>query len=134
VSAITTTGQLISPFSFPGTTTEPPFSSGSLGQFDYGINESTSNSHCCSDLSFTITLSTGLSINDFVANSGGFFFGADIYDVTLNADGATFGVASNVCSGGSDCGIPVQSLPEPFSFVLVGSGLALLGMRRLRRR
>lgn len=126
VSLITTTGSAVSPFTYPGGTGNPPFTNG--GTFDYGITESNSNSHCCSDLSFTITIPTGLSVNDFVANSAGFYFATDIY-----ANGATFAVASNApcpdCGGGT-----TQDLPEPFSMALVGSGLALVGLRQWWRR
>jgi hypothetical protein len=72
-------------------------------------------------LSFTVTSAGGVTIADFVANSGGYFFAADI----MGANGNTGNVAA--LGGGS-----VQAIPEPLSLSLVGAGL--LGLGLLRRR
>ncbi len=121
-------------FSYDAT---PP--SGPYGSFDYGINgpspSCTGSNTCVSSLIFDVGLVSGdlLPIADFVANTAGFFFEADIYSI---ATGNTGEVGANTaCVSGTDCGGGgTLSLPEPVSFVLMGSGLALVGLLRLRRR
>ena len=75
-------------------------------------------------LSFDVSVSTGsISVNDFIANSKGFFFASDIL-----GNGNTGNVAAD---GG---GAIIQSIPEPVSLGLTGAGLGLLGLFRIRRR
>jgi len=118
-----------------------PGSPPAYGTFDYGINgpspSCTGSNTCASSLIFDVGLQSGdlLPIADFVANGAGFFFEADIYSIANGNTGEVGGNTAGVC--GSDCGTggggPL-SLPEPVSFVLMGSGLALVGLLRLRRR
>ncbi len=69
-------------------------------------------------LSFTVGSATGVTIGSFIANSGGFFFAADIL-----GNGNT----GNVAAIGT-----TTTTPEPISSALVGSGL--LSLFFLRRR
>jgi hypothetical protein len=72
-------------------------------------------------LSFTVTSVGGVSISNFIANSGGFFFASDIV--------GTNGNTGNVAAKGPGA---ASSVPEPVSRWLVGGGL--LGLSILRRR
>jgi hypothetical protein len=105
-----------------------------FGVFSYGISGPSPSKPTLNPQSLIFNVSkTNLSISDFGATSGGvYFFEADIYGAST---GNTGEIAAKDCVSGSDCGGgSTQGItPEPFSFVLVGSGLALLGLRRLRR-
>ena len=70
-------------------------------------------------LSFTVSSATGVTIANFFANSGGYFFAADIM--------GTNGNTGNVGAKG-----PSSTVPEPISSALVGGGL--LSLFLLRRR
>jgi hypothetical protein len=71
-------------------------------------------------LSFTVSSGTGVTIPDFVANGGGYYFASDIR--------GTNGNTGNVAAGG-----PAET-PEPAAAWLLGAGLVMLaGVRRYRR-
>lgn len=92
----------------------------SLGTFDYFIDNPGPGASAANagPLSFDVSLASGLTVNDFVANSSGYFFVADI----MNAAGATG------LSGIDTRGVPV---PEPVSWLF---GAGLLSFVVLRRR
>ncbi len=71
-------------------------------------------------LQFTITDASGISVDDFIANSGGYFFSADV----KGPHGGMGNIASN-----DPAAVPV---PEPASLALLGS--ALFGLSIIRRR
>ena len=74
-------------------------------------------------LVFTVTSAGGVTIADFLANSGGYFFAADI----VGNNGNTGNV------GAKDGVTPPPAVPEPSSLLLFGTGLtAAAGV--LRRR
>jgi len=77
-------------------------------------------------LSFTVTSATGVTIADFIANSGGYYFASDI----VGANGNTGNVAANTFVNQ----LPPPSTPEPFSASLVGAGIAGLCWFTSRRK
>ena len=72
-------------------------------------------------LEFGVNL-TGITVNSFVANAGGYYFASDV----MGTNGKTGLVAAN----GSNT--PTPTVPEPASLTLFGTGLALAA-NRLRR-
>jgi hypothetical protein len=86
----------------------------SMGSFDYFINNPGpgASQHNDGPLVFTIYNAAGINYSDFVANSDGYYFAADI----MNAAGRTG------MSGISDPGT-TSSVPEPSSIALLGTGL-----------
>ncbi len=124
--AILVTGFNNSEFHFNGgPAPDPPFGM----NFNYGIGKDNSNDHCCSVLSFSVALASNanLSINDFIATNG-FYFAADIF---VGATGQTGAVAANQQCGDCGGGTTQDLTPEPWSFILTGTGL--LGVLLYRR-
>jgi hypothetical protein len=106
-----------------------------LGTFGYEIACTGSCSSGAShggegtSLSFTVTATTGgLSLNDFVANSSGFYFASDI----IGPSGNTGEVAGNQAPALTSAVTSVTT-PEPASLAIMAVGLAALGGLRRRR-
>jgi hypothetical protein len=94
----------------------------SMGTFDYFIDNPGpgSSEHNPGPLVFTISSAAGINYSDFIANSNGFYFAADI----MNAAGGTG------LSGINDPGT-TPAVPEPGSIALLGTGaLAAAGLVR----
>ena len=91
-----------------------------MGTFDYYIDNPGhgASAHNAAPLTFYVTSSSGVSINDFVANAAGYLFVADIMDGTGN-------------TGLSGIGAVPEPGPAVLLFGLLGLGFA--GFQRNRR-
>jgi len=88
-----------------------------FGDFQYSILLNTQQGAGGSEpspLSFHI-LATGLTVGSFTTNAGGYHFGVDVYNPTLNSTGP-------IADGGT------ISTPEPASLMTMGFGLLLLSV------
>jgi len=97
----------------------------SMGTFDYFIDNPGpgASKHNSDPLVFTIYDAAGITYSDFVANSAGFYFAADIMDA-----GGSTGI-----SGINQAPPTPSAVPEPSSIALLGDGL-LSAAGVLRRR
>jgi len=73
-------------------------------------------------LSFTAGSATGVTVNDFIANAGGYYFASAIV--------GNNGKSGNVASLGADPSV----VPEPRTVILTLSGLLLAGVNAFRRK
>ena len=105
-----------------------PDSASTFGTFVYSVTCTTCQGGNAGNptgpLTFTVTNASGLSIADFVANLGGYFFAADIV-----GNGNTGNVAA--IGGGTGGG---SQTPEPATMALTMSGLALVAISSFRKK
>jgi hypothetical protein len=71
-------------------------------------------------LDFTVTATGGISLNNFIANSGGYYFSADV----IGPSGGTGNIASNV----------ISPVPEPQTYAMLLVGLGLIGLSARHRK
>ena len=114
-----------------------PAAASTFGSFNYSIDCGGEQAGHCGKgasaplpgpLSFTVERTTlgALSLVDFIGNAGGFFFVSDL----LGPSGNTGNVAARGPTVDISTVGPSAVVPEPSSLLLLGLGLAGMGLRR----
>jgi hypothetical protein len=81
------------------------------------------------DLAFTLTRTGGLTTNDFVANTEGYYFSADLTN-GQNTGAQAWSVRTTTGGGGQG-----SVVPEPSTYVLLASGMVgMVGIARRRKQ
>jgi hypothetical protein len=92
-----------------------------FGTFAYGIDcpgcGPGASHEFAGPLDFTVTDTNGISVSDFIQNSGGYYFSADV----MGPAGGTGNIASNYAVDPPDG--PSAPVDEPTTIVLLGTGL-----------
>jgi hypothetical protein len=105
------------------------YSSGSGNNTPYGIFSGIIDCPGCGPgasnaysgvLDFTITSASGIDLSNFIANSSGYFFSADV----IGPSGGTGNIAANA----------VSPVPEPQTYAMILAGLGLIGLTARRRK
>jgi hypothetical protein len=104
-----------------------PDTASTFGAFDFSVTCTvcSGGKGPTGPLSFDVGSSTGVTVADFIDNSDGNFFAADI----LGNNGKTGNVGSNSLGRGGGGG----ETPEPASVLLLLSGMGLIGVGSIRR-
>jgi hypothetical protein len=101
-----------------------------LGTFNVGLSNTAGNGSgkaYYGELEFTLDSTTTLDTSDFIKNSDGYYFTADL------TNGSNTGPQGWGCVNNSDCRTtPPPPVPEPLTLSLFGAGLA--GAVAMRRR
>lgn len=119
-------------FAFASSSEDTPYGTFTNGVDYLGSNGGPPNSNP-GPLIFTVTATGGLNLADFITNSGGYFFAADLY----GTGGNTGAVAADSLSCVGDCragGPPPATTPLPSTLPLLVGGLGAFGLMVRRRK
>ncbi|HET7084321.1 MAG TPA: PEP-CTERM sorting domain-containing protein [Rhizomicrobium sp.] len=102
-----------------------------FGTFGIALDDSADNGSSRAfygDLVFTLSRVGGLSTDDFIANTNGYYFSADLTNHETTGAQA-WAIRETILQN-----IPTRDVPEPLTLTLFGAGLAGIGAMRRRKK
>jgi hypothetical protein len=123
----TGTGYTPGPYSDGGAGNEDGF-----GSFNQTINSFDGNSHSSTQISFSLTNTSGIWLSDaavLTGNGSGYRAAAHIFVTTSPANASNGALATGFATEGGN-----NTVPEPTSMLLLGLGLAGFGAARRRKK